>query len=93
MEYVGETQRALKVRKKEHENPICLGQTEKSAVAEHVHSEEPPHDIDWQNCKVINGAKERLERKIREAFEIQRRRPGMNRDEGIDKSAVWNVVV
>ena len=30
-------------------------------MAEHVHSEEPPHGVDWQKYKMINGAKGRLE--------------------------------
>ena len=65
----------------------------KSAVAEHVHESEPPHEIDWKSVKVIDRAKGRLERKISQAFSIQKRKPAMNRDRGVEKSTVWDVVL
>ena len=65
----------------------------KSAVAEHVHESEPPHEIDWKSITVIDKAKGRLERKIREAFSIQKRKPVINRDGGVEKSTVWDVVL
>ena len=46
-EYVGETKRAIAVRKKEHQDAIRLGQTLKSAIAEHAHEHSPIHEIDW----------------------------------------------
>ena len=45
-EYVGETQRALRVREKEHRDTIRLGHCSKSAVAEHVHDCETLHEVD-----------------------------------------------
>ena len=65
-EYVGETQRALGVRKKEHCDAIRLGRVERSAVAEHVHAALEPHEIDWQSSKVIDKASWKRERKIRD---------------------------
>ena len=47
-EYVGETRRAVDVRRKEHSAAIRLGQGSKSAIAEHVHEQSMPHEIDWQ---------------------------------------------
>ena len=47
-EYVGETLRALRVRKKEHCDAIRLGKGSKSAIAEHVQEQSMPHEIDWQ---------------------------------------------
>ena len=45
-EDIDETQRALGVRKKEHCVSIRLGRTEKSAIAEHVHSTLEGHEMD-----------------------------------------------
>ena len=41
-EYVGETLQAIGVRKKEHEDAICLGEEKKSAIAEHIYAQETP---------------------------------------------------
>ena len=30
------------------------------------------------------------ERKVREAFAIEERKPAMNRDKGVEKSRTWN---
>ena len=46
-EYIGETKRAAETRKKEHKDAIRLAHTEKSAIAQHVHEQAEPHDIDW----------------------------------------------
>ena len=56
-EYIGETLRALRVRKKEHCDAIRLGQSSKSAIAEHVHEQSMPHEIDWQGMKAIDRAR------------------------------------
>ena len=76
-EYVGETQRALGVRKKEHCEAIRLGRVERSAMVEHVHAGLEPHEIDWQSLKVIDRASWKRERKIREALHIGMRKLGM----------------
>ena len=70
-EYIGETQRALSVRTKEHQDATRLGHSHKSAVAEHVHESEPPHEIDWSSVKVSTKQREVWTEKIREAFSIQ----------------------
>ena len=70
-----------------------MGHSYKSAGADHVHESEPPLEIDWKSVKVIDRAKGRLERKSREAFSIQKRKPAMNRDGGVEKSPVWDVVL
>ena len=92
-EYVGETQRALRVREKEHRDAIRLGHCSKSAVAEHVHDCETPHEVDWNSLQVVDRARRRTERKVREAFHIYKRQPAMNRDAGIERSAVWNAIL
>ena len=91
-EYVGETKRALGVRKKEHSDAIRLGHCSKSAIAEHVH-DHFPHEVDWSTLRVIDRACRQSERKVREAFHIYKRQPKLNRDVGVERSAVWNSVL
>ncbi len=92
-EYIGETLRAVGVRRKEHCDAIRLGQFQKSAVAEHVHNKATPHEIDWSSLQVIDTAFRQTERKIREAMHIHKRKPALNRDQGIERSTVWNAVL
>ena len=92
-EYVGETLRALRVRKKEHCDAIRLGQSFKSAIAEHVHEQSMPQEIDWQGMKAIDCARWKREREIREAFHIQKRKSQLNRDGGVERSTIWNAIV
>ena len=92
-EYVGETQRAVDVRRKEHSAAIRLGQCSKSAISEHVHDQQSPHEMDWSSLRVIDRACQQRERKVREAFHIDQRKPQINRDTGIERSAVWNAVL
>ena len=93
-EYIGETQRSLSVRRKEHQDATRLGQCPKSAVAEHVHSQlEEIHEIDWSTMKVIDRARRTTERRVREALHIHKRKPQINRDNGIERSACWNAFV
>ena len=92
-EYVGETLRALLVRKKEHCDAVKLGQSYTLAMAEHVHDQSMPHEIDWQGMKAIDHARWKRERKIREAFHIERRKPQLNRDGRVERSTIWNAVI
>ena len=85
-EYVGETNRAVKVGWKENQDAIYLRQSIKSAVAEHVYMYVESHEIDWENKNIVDRAKNTRERRIREAFHIAKRKPDMNRDEGIKRS-------
>ena len=56
-EYIGETQRALRVRRNEHRDAVRLGHCSKSAVAEHVHDHDVPHEVDWNSLKVLDKSK------------------------------------
>ena len=85
--------RALRVRKKEHCDAIRLGQSSKSAIAEHVHEQSMPHDIDWQGLKAIDRACWKRERKIREATHIQKRKPQLNRGGCVERSTIWNAMI
>ena len=89
-EYVGETLHAFRERKKEHCDAIGLGQSSKSAIAEHVHEQSMPQEIDWQGMKAIDHARWKRERKIREAFHIPKRKPQLNCGGGVERSTIWN---
>ena len=56
MENIGETQRAIGVRKKEHQSAVRLADFPKSPIAEHAHSEDPVHEVEWNSMKVIDLA-------------------------------------
>ena len=58
-----------------------------------MHAGLEPHEIDWQSLKVIDRASWKRERKIREALHIGMRKPGMNRDIGVERSAIWNALL
>ena len=85
--------RALHVRKKEHCDAIRLGQSSKPAIAEHVHEQSMPHEIDWQGMKAIDCARWKKEQKIREEFHIQKRKPQLNYDGGVKRSTIWNAII
>ena len=63
-EYIGESMRSLDTRCKEHRDAIRLAQCTKSAVADHVLSEEhsQPHEIDWQSVRILGRAQGTTER-------------------------------
>ena len=68
---------------------IRLGQSSKSAIVEHVHEQSMLHEIDWEGMKAIDYARWKRERKINEAFHIQKPKPELNRDGGVERSAEW----
>ena len=70
-------------------------QNTKSAVADHVLSEEhsQPHEIDWQSVRILGRAQGTTERRMKEAMLIYQRHPKMNRDIGMERSSVWNSVL
>ena len=50
--YVGETQRRLETRNKEHRDACTKGDMWKSAIAEH--QEDQQHQVDWDETKVLD---------------------------------------
>ncbi|KAJ8938974.1 hypothetical protein NQ318_005216 [Aromia moschata] len=50
--YIGQTGRSIQCRIKEHQRHTRLGNTDKSAIAEHVHANEN-HKIDYENIRVL----------------------------------------
>ena len=92
-EYVGETLRAIGVRAKEHRDAVSTGDHKKSALAEHVLSHEKLHEINWRSLNAVDKATNMKEPKVREAFHIQKRKPGLNRDKGVEKSTPWDTIL
>ena len=83
----------LQVRAKEHRDAMRLGNTEKSAIAQHVHQQKQPHEIDRKTMSGIDRAEAWRERKLREAFEIYQRQPKINRDTGLEHPKTWHSVL
>ena len=67
--------------------------TKKSALVEHVLSYEKPHEINWRSLNVVHKATNMKERKVREAFHIQKQKPGLNRDKGVEKGTTWDAIL
>ena len=75
--YIGETARALGDRFKEHSKS-----DKESAVREHTLSS--GHSISLENIKILASESRYNPRKIREALEIYKNNPKLNRDQGVE---------
>ncbi len=72
-EYVGETERALKQRLKEHVK-------DSSPVGHHMGFHK--HKLDAENIKIVDRESRWFQRGVREALHIRSRSPSLNRDRG-----------
>jgi hypothetical protein len=90
--YVGETKRRLGERVREHQDAVSKLDAQKSALVDHVESEE--HAPAWQDVSVLRKCCGDKERKWAEAIEIVKsRRMGiLNRDDGCALSAIYKVI-
>ena len=79
--YVGETARALGKRFQEHTST-----DRESAVLEHLRS--TGHSLSFEDVRVLASEARFQERKVREALEIHKRRPSLNRDQGYEVAPV-----
>ena len=85
--YVGETQRSLKVRYKEHSrlrSPV-------TAVGEH--KREKGHDFPPSNIKILDSEEQWLRRRVKEALFIKERNPNLNRDRGMELPPIYSHLV
>jgi hypothetical protein len=87
IQYVGETKRQLKVRFEEHVDDS----TPITAVGEHQNL--TLHQIKPENCKVLCSEPHWLRRRVREAIHIQRQKPQLNRDPGLELPVIYSHVV
>ena len=87
--YVGETQRRLETRVKEHKDACSKGHAEKSAIAEHAWDQQ--HTIDWEDTKVLDKATRPVQLLVKEALYIQRTPANnrLNRDGGYELPGCW----
>ena len=68
--YVGETQRRLETRVKEHRDACNKGDTGKSAIAEHQWDQQ--HQVNWEDTRVLDRASRPVQLRVKEALYIQK---------------------
>lgn len=56
----------------------------------HEHQENKGHVIDWENVKVVDRETNTIPRKVKEAIQIKRLTPDLNRDVGLDLPAIYD---
>jgi hypothetical protein len=71
-EYIGKTERILEYRMKEHMN------SQSSACYQHT-AENPGHQMDYKNIKVIDKANSDFKLKMKELLHILKRKPKLNK--------------
>ena len=91
--YLGETERRVETRLKEHKDACRRGQLERSAVAEHPWTNQ--HTIRWEETSVVIRASRRMELRLKKALSIQLtpEREIFNRDEGMELPGCWAATI
>ena len=91
--YIGQTKRSVNTRLSEHKRHCRLGQTEKSAVAEHALL--PGHDITFNKTEVLSTTKHFHSRLHMEAIEIHKHRKNIfNRKEEMSRlNKTWHLAL
>ena len=87
--YVGETQRRLETRVKEHRDACNKGDTGKPAIAEHQWDQQ--HQVNWEGTRVLDRANRPVQLRVKEVLYIQKT-PTKNRlncDEGYELPGCW----
>ncbi|KAJ8937150.1 hypothetical protein NQ318_006350 [Aromia moschata] len=88
--YIGQTGRSIQCRIKEHQRHTRLGHTDKSAIAEHFHTNEN-HKIDYENIRVLDKTTRYYPRIITESLEIMKNKNNFNREDGYRLSNTWRL--
>ena len=73
-DYVGETERSLKVRFQEHKRPSSLT----SDVSNHIHRDQPGHQVNMADTKILGTEPRYFERGVKEAIHINTSKPSLN---------------
>ena len=68
--YKGETCRPLKVRLEEHHKEVCLGEVEKSGIADHIWKEKGNHQPWWDQIKIIDREEHWGIQRLKEAADM-----------------------
>ncbi|KAJ8937075.1 hypothetical protein NQ318_009845 [Aromia moschata] len=90
--YIGQTGRSIQCRIKEHQRHTRLGNIDKSAIAEYVHTNEN-HKIDYENIRVLDKTTRFYPRIIRESLEIMKNNNNFNREDGYRLSNPWRLAI
>ena len=85
--YIGETERAMQDRIKEHDRDIPLACTQTSAVSEHAN--ETGHLPNWKEVKFIDRDPHWYTRRVKEAIHVRLHPNNINRDSGIEIPEAW----
>jgi hypothetical protein len=88
---VGQTERTIEARLREHKRHARLNQPERSAVAEH--SLTTYHRIDFDGTSKLRPATRYMDRLVREAIEIRLHTNNFNRDDGFNLSHAWRPII
>lgn len=88
--YIGTTKRSVRTRLKEHMRHCRLGQSEKSAIAEHA-SLNADHSIQFGDTQILSSTRRYFARLNREAIEIFKHGDGSinKREECMSLSRCW----
>jgi predicted GIY-YIG superfamily endonuclease len=89
--YIGQTNRTIETRRKEHMQHLRLGQPDKSAVAQQAL--ETGHKVKFNNTCRLARRKEYMDHIIKEAIEIKLHPDNINRDGGYILSRAWQPVL
>ncbi|KAJ8935823.1 hypothetical protein NQ318_008720 [Aromia moschata] len=90
--YIGQTERSIQCRIKERQRHTRLRNTEKSAIAEHIHTNEN-HKINYGNIRVLDKTTRYYPRIIRESLEIMKTNNNFNREDGYRLSNTWRLAI
>ncbi|XP_055858997.1 uncharacterized protein LOC129921274 [Episyrphus balteatus] len=91
--YVGQTQRNIATRLKEHISAVSKSQREKSAICEHLlDNPDEHHWIHFDQAKVLAQESHYIPRLVCEAIEIKRHK-NFNRDDSFKLSRSWDTVI
>ena len=77
-DYIGEIERTLKARFMEHRRPSSTT----SEVSKHINVDNPGHEINLDEVKILDRESSWYERGVKEAIYIRALRPSLNRDGG-----------
>lgn len=90
--YIGQTQRSVAVRIKEHIADVKHRRSLKSAVCEHM-LDKPNHYLRFDQARILATEKRYVPRMLREAIEIQKHPNNFNREDGWKVPPVWDPVL